>query len=80
MVSFPRRRAQMERQPVTQSVTNSGRASEQIHFIATQNTLSEPSSSNQLAEYFEFDVVYALDRAVVRIERSLNLEPVIHVK
>jgi hypothetical protein len=82
MVSFPRRRSHIERQPNTQTAANGGRSSEQVHYIATQSILSEQAGSafTQLAEYFEFDVVYALDRAVVRVERSLNLEPVVNVK
>jgi hypothetical protein len=71
----------MERQPAAQSTTNGRPATEQVHFIATESTLSEPpASSNQLDDYFEFSVVYAFDRAVVVVQRDLNLEPVVQVK
>lgn len=82
MGSFSRPRMIIERRATTDSVSTH-RSTEQVCFHATENIMTENSSSlssssspnltninsqHQLNDYFEFDVVYALDQAVVVLE------------
>ena len=79
MGSFSRRLGfrRVERRATTQQMTD-GREynieQEQVCKFATENSLVEPASASLLDDYFEFCVVYLLDKAVI-LEHKVNLEP-----